>query len=244
MRHSSFLASVSLSALLACAACTDLQSADLKTAGMSANMTVQVDDSGQTTASATLNVDDNSTDFVTLSSGDSLTTSVAGQTQTMTENDALNDVSYSTTFSNEEASGLVYTIAFNRSSGNTSAPSSTCTLPAPFTIASPTTSGSFSRATADIEVNYGSGGSSDGVQYTVQGACVQGPLAQELDGDPGTFTIPHGAITPNSPSQSSQTCSVTLTITRTRMGQLDPAYGSGGQIECLQARSVTFESTP
>ncbi len=47
-------------------ACTSIQSSSIKTSGMSASMQVVADGTGQTTASATLNVGSNSTDFVDL----------------------------------------------------------------------------------------------------------------------------------------------------------------------------------
>src|ERR1700722_14147124 len=80
------------------AGCTDIQSADVTTAGMSAQMRVTADGSGLSTAVAQINVDTNSTDFVALSKGDQLVASVAGQAQAMSESDLLNDVSYATTF--------------------------------------------------------------------------------------------------------------------------------------------------
>jgi hypothetical protein len=239
------LSSLAILSTLASAACTDLQSADLKTAGMSAYMTVQADDSGQTTATAQLNVDDNATDFVTLSSGDTLVTTENGVSQTMTEDDALNDVTYSTTFQNAQASGTQYTIALNRTgSGNISAPNSTCTLPSPFTIAAPENGASFSRASSSITVNYGAGGSSDTLSYQLSGNCIQSPTTQQLNGDPGSFTIAAGSIQPVGPSQSAASCQVTLSVYRTRIGTLDSNYGSGGSIQCIQSRSVTIQSTP
>jgi hypothetical protein len=46
------------------------------------------------------------------------------------------------------------------------------------------------------------------------------------------------------PSGSSAACTATLTVTRTRRGQLDHAFGYGGSIGCAQARSFMFTSNP
>jgi hypothetical protein len=39
-------------------------------------------------------------------------------------------------------------------------------------------------------------------------------------------------------------CEVTLTIIRSRAGQLDRGYGKGGTIQGQQTRSVKLSSTP
>jgi hypothetical protein len=227
---------------LTIAGCTDVQSSDIKTAGMSAYMSVTADGSGSSTAIAQLNVDDNLTDFVTLSSGDSLVTSVGGQSQTMSRLDVLNDISYSTSFDGQDGTGSAYTVAFNRTS-DTSAPLSTCTLPAPFALTSPASGSSFSRSSA-IAVSYDGAGTSDGMSYSVSGGCVGGPVSSGVSGDTGSFSIPSGTITPTDASHATETCQVILTVTRARPGQLDPAFGSGGSIRCMQARTITLTSTP
>jgi hypothetical protein len=227
---------------LAFTGCTDLQSADLKTAGMSAHMYVTDYGSGQTVASAQLNVDTNLTDFVTLSSGDTLVATVASQSQTMGETDVANDVSYSATFPTDEPSGTACTVALNRTS-DVSAPNSTCTLPAPLTITAPAAGASYSRASGAINVTYGAGGSTDAANYSLSGSCVDGPSNVPLTGDPGTFVISAGTVTASAGAQG-QTCQVTLTVSLTRTGTLDPAFGSGGQIQCVQSRTATFTSTP
>jgi hypothetical protein len=227
---------------LSLGACTDIQSGDVKTAGMSAHISVTADGTGQSTAVAQLNVDSNVTDFVTLTSGDQIVASVAGQSETMSRSDILNDISYAASFTGDDGSGAAYTVAFNRMS-DTSAPNSTCTLPSEFAITSPAAGASFSRASA-IAVAYGAAGTSDTMSYSVSGGCVDGPLSAGIGSDPGAFTVAAGAIKPVDTSSAGQTCQATLTVTRTRVGQLDPAFGSGGEIQCMQSRSVTFTSTP
>jgi hypothetical protein len=245
MRCSSSRLCFAASAALALAGCTDLASADLKTAGMSATITVVADGSGQTTATAQLNVDDSSTDFVTLSNGDTLFTTVDGDSQTMTENDNLfNEVTYSTTFSGKDSAGTEYTIGLRRLN-DTSAPDSTCTLPAAFTITAPTSGATFSRSGSDIDVNLATSGASDPVSYSLSGDCGDSAFSQgpESAGSSGSFTIARGTIDTGS-DIGAATCNMTLTITLASVGNLDPGYGGGGSIQCEQTRTVTFTSTP
>ncbi len=219
------------------AGCTDLQSSDLKTAGMSTYMTITADGTGQTTVTAQFNVDNNGTDFVNLSSGDSAVAQVASQSHTMSQTNVLGDIAYQTTFSGEDAAGTQYTVALDRST-DVSAPSSVCTLPDGFDITGPTSSGTFSRAN-DLTVTYDNAGSSDTMTWSLSG-CSEG--TGSVTGDSGSFTIPKGTLSPG--GEQSGTCQDTITLTRARAGQVDPHYGSGGSITAQQVRSVTFNLTP
>ncbi|HEY3822596.1 MAG TPA: hypothetical protein VGL81_35770 [Polyangiaceae bacterium] len=225
------------------AGCTDLSSADLKTAGMSADITVSADGTGQSQVTAQFHVDDNATDFVSLSTGDSATAACAGQTETLSQSNVLGDISYQTSFTGEDGAGAAYTVALTRTS-DVSAPSSTCTMPSPFTVTAPTSSGSYSRSTADLTVTYTNGGTQDPMSWSVSGDCVSVAVGS-VSNDAGTFTIPRGSLTPAGSSQTaSATCQATLTLTRSRQGQLDSHYGSGGSIFAQQIRTVTFNSAP
>jgi hypothetical protein len=228
-------------ALFGVGACTDLQSSDLKTAGMSAHINVTADGSGASTSAATLNVDSNITDYVQLTAGDTLVTTVAGQTQTMAATTTLGIITYSAGFTSEDAAGTSYTVALNRSAGNTSAPSSTVTMPAPFTVSAPASSQSFSRANNDITVTYSGSGQPDAMSWTTSGDCINLASAS-ISGDPGTFVIAKGTLALQGSNQT-QNCTVTLTLSRTRVGTLDTAY-YGGAITAAQQRTVTFTSTP
>jgi hypothetical protein len=222
-------------------ACTSVKSADLETAGMSAHITVTADGQGNTRASAELNVDNNATDFVDLSPGDSLVaTPAGGSSQTMTRGDVLGIISYSTGFNGQDAPGTAYTIAFNRKAPAVSAPSSTCSIPQPFSVSSPASGVTFSRATDAITVNWAAAGQSDAMSYVISGSCVK-TATGTIPADSGSFTIPKGTLVVSGGSSS---CTATLTVNRTRSGQVDQAFGYGGGISCIQARSVTFVSAP
>jgi hypothetical protein len=230
-------------ALVVGAACTSIQSSNIKTAGMSAYMQVVADGTGQTKASAQLNVGNNATDFVDLSSGDTFVATASGQSQTMSRTNFLGTISYQATFNGKDGVGTPYTIALNRTS-DVSAPSSTCTMPKPFNITAPTSNGTFSRANSDIMVTYDNSGTQDAMNWSAGGDCVKGQVDGSVAGDTGSFTIAKGILVPTDPSQNTVTCQAHITLTRTRPGQLDPHFGSGGNIHADHVRTVTFNSTP
>jgi hypothetical protein len=222
------------------AACTDIQSTDIKTAGMSAHMMIAADGTGATNVSVNLNVDNNGTDYVTLSSGDALVATAGGKNQTLASTNVLGIVSYSAAFNGQDASGTQYTVALNRGTSDTSAPSSTATLPEPFTLGTLSAT-TYSRAGTDIAVTYSPAGQSDAVAWTITGDCFNA-AGSSVSGDTGAFTVSKGTLS-GTGSQSTQNCQATLTLTRTRPGSLDPAY-YGGTISAVQQRSVTWTSTP
>jgi hypothetical protein len=233
---------IGIACCAACAACTSVQSTDLKTAGISAQMALSTTDStGTTSVNVTLNVDDNATDFVELTPGDTLTAALSGQSETLSESNVAGLISYGTNFS-QVTSGATYTVAFNRPAGNTSAPSSTGAIPAAFELGTLST-GSFSRANDTITVTYSGSDPTDPMAWTLEGDCFN-LVQQTLSGDPGTFTIAKGTVQSNAPSgQQPQSCQATLTLSRTRQGTLDPAYYGGG-VSAQQVRSLTFTSAP
>jgi hypothetical protein len=229
-------------------ACTSVKSSDLATMGMSAHMTVTADSPGSTTASASLNVDDNVTDYVDLSSGDSLVaTAAGGPSQAMSRSNVLGIISYSASFTGQGAPGTAYTIAFKRQAPAVSALSSTCTLPEVFQLTAPSAGAAFSRASDDIVVTYSGSGQPDPITYEVTGSCVN-TVTGNVPGDSGTVTLAKGSLTQSSSSSSSgggsSSCTATLKLRRSRKGQLDPAYGYGGSISCDQVRTLSFTSTP
>jgi hypothetical protein len=227
------------------AACTSVKSNDIETAGMSAHITVTADGQGHTGAVAEINVDDNPTDFVDLTPGDSLVATAAGSaSQSMARSDLLGIISYGASFTGQDAPGTNYTVAFHRAAPAVSAPSSTCTLPQPFSITTVATNLSLSRANDAVVVTYSNPGQSDAMTYLVTGDCLT-TLSGSLPTDSGTVTIAKGTVTPSgASSNASSSCTATLTIRRSRAGQLDSAFGYGGGISCNQARTITFVSNP
>ncbi len=224
------------------AACTSVKSTDVETSGMSAHMTVTADGQGNTGVNAELNVDVSLTDYVDLSSGDALVaTAGGGASQTMSRSDLLGVISYGASFTGQDAPGTAYVVAFDRKAPDVSAPSSTCTIPQPFSLTAPASTASFSRAGDAVVVTYAGSGTSDVMTYLVTGSCVD-TASGSVTGDTGTIDHPQGALV--QPNGGTSSCTATLTVRRSRSGQLDPAFGYGGGISCDQARTVSFTSTP
>jgi hypothetical protein len=234
---------LALALAVALAACTNVKSSDIKTSGMSAHMAVTADGTGTARAQATLNVDNNVTDFVDLSAGDTLNATVGSQTQQLMRLTLGGAVSYAVDFQGQDAAGTQYTIALTRKN-DTSAPSSTCALPGPFAITAPAASATFSRATQDVQVTWSPSATADRMTYSLTGDCLRAILTTDVQGDPGALTLTKAMIQPSDANHSGSNCQATLTLKRTKAGSLDKAYGYGGEINAVQTRSVVFMSTP
>jgi hypothetical protein len=241
MRRFSFLLVV-LGGAPCIAACTSVKSSDVKTQGMSALMQVTDDGSGQTVVRMQLNVDNNATDFIDLSPGDSLMAYNGTQGSGMGRNDIAGDVYYTANFTGADAENTMFRVALNRTS-DVSAPNSTASLPKPFNITAPPAGKSYSRATDDITVTYDTTGTADGMTWELSGDCVNGGSGT-VTGDTGSFTILHASLPSSDPMQKTTSCSVSVILKRTRSGQVDPAYGYGGSASATQTRTVMFTSTP
>ncbi len=227
--------------MLAGVGCTSVKSSSLATSGMAAHMTVSAGATGTTTATASLNVDTSATDYVDLATGDTLKASTGAQTQAMARNEFLVAISYVASFDGAAAAGTPYAIAFLRSA-QTSAPSSTCTLPAPFQASLAAPASSFSRAGDDVAIATTDPNEPDGMSLVVTGDCVKTTTLSFPD--TGAVSVPRGTLVPAGSTQGSPSCLATVTVIRSRPGHLDPAFGSGGGIACNQTRSVTFTSAP
>jgi hypothetical protein len=210
---------------------------------MSATIQASADGTGESVVNARLNVDDNSTDFVDLSSGDTLVASAGGQSRVLSRSQSLGEVRYATSFTGLDSAGMLYTVALNRAN-DVSAPSSTCTLPTPFQITSPNSDGTFSRKNDDIVVSYDHAGSMDSMAWSVSGACIRTGANGIVGGDAGSFTIARGSLTSSDPAAAGVTCQIQVTLTRSRPGELDSHFGAGGSIVAQQVRAVTFNSAP
>lgn len=221
-------------------ACSSSDSEDIRTSGMYANYTA-VSDGASTRVTATLRVGGpTSTNFVKLSSGDSLVASSGSESQTLTETHLLEIYSYVGTLS-VNAEGSVINFNFDRSAADEDAPNSNVTLPAEFSISAPT-GGDQSRAQA-LTVTWAPSGSSDTMTVSVDGDCLR-HRTFDVTGDPGTFTLNAGQVEPLNSGSTGSSCSATIAVARRRNGSVDPAFGEGGLITGTQARTVSIRSIP
>jgi len=146
-------------------------------------------------------------------------------------------VSYVATFPTEAAGPFV--IAFMRGAADTSAPSTTVNLPAPFALTLPARE--LSRATDDLTFNWAPTSGTGDIDESVAGSCVD--LILETIPDDGTATISRDQLH-TSPGGSGDSCTVTVSLARAQSGQPDPAFTEGGSVTASQLRSGRFTSKP
>jgi hypothetical protein len=220
-------------------ACTTTESDNILTRGMYASMSATADGTGSTVVSASLYLGPPSDlVFIDLVAGDQLIAHHGSQGKVMSELILLNIVTHSATFPVDQADAR-FDVEFRRDV-DPGAPSSTATLPAPFTLG--TVPASVSRGAA-FGVNWTGTASADPMRWSADGSCIEvagGPIA----GDPGSVTMPAGTFRKRAGTNVADSCEVKVTITRERDGDLDRAFGEGGTIKGIQTRSVTFTSTP
>ena len=173
--------------------------------------------------------------FVDLMADDELVASTGGTSMTLHQNQLLNIIAYEASFSTGNP-GDEFTIDFQRTLDD-GAPSSTVTLPTPFTLDAVATT---SARTAAINVTYAPSGTADMMSWQATGECIQTATGAAM-ADSGAFTIPANTFMIVG---STTSCTVTLNVTRQRTGVVDAHYRSGGQILGEQVRTAMFTSTP
>jgi hypothetical protein len=223
-------------------ACTKVDSQDILTHGMDAEITAQGDAFGNTTVTTTLYLGDPiNLNFVELTAGDELIATNGSTMKTLQETSILNITSYTAQFSTN-AADEEFEVSFQRTV-DAGAPSSTVTLPDPFDIEPYTNP--VSRA-ADMTIAW-TAPATDKLEWSISGSCIDAAGAA-LQADTGGALLPAGTVKkrmstgPNDVVPDS--CDATLQLTRSRDGDLDPGYGKGGSITGTQVRSTMFTTTP
>ena len=231
------LGSLVLTGLLAC---ENVDSTDVMTSGVYADIKATADGSGQTLVKTTLRVGgSNSNTFLDLVGDDKLIASQADDSQDMERKSLFGSVWYEKNFA-VDAEDTPFKVAFIRTA-DSGAPESTMTLPAPFHITAPAASTNFSRSSDDIQLTWESSGTADSMHLNLDGDCIR-ILHKDLSGDTGSYTIAHDDIELASDADEGTSCEITLSLERRRVGHLDPGYGEGGVITAVQTRSVKMMS--
>lgn len=231
-----------LALLVLMTACTKVDSQDILTHGMNAQIEARGDSFGNTTVSTTLYLGDPiNLNFVELSAGDELIATTGTSSKPMQESSILNITSYTAQFSTN-AADEEFEVAFDRTV-DAGAPSSTVTLPDPFDIEPYTNP--VSRA-GDMTIAW-SGPGTDKLAWSISGSCIDAAGAA-VQADTGGALLPAGTIKKRMPANANDvvpdSCEATLQLTRSRDGDLDPGYGKGGSIVGTQVRSTTFTTAP
>lgn len=229
------VAALAASTLVGCTKET-VSSANIKTAGIAAIITVTATSETSARVDVELKVGgDESNTFVILESGDELFAEAGGDRLEMRSTDA---GEFEAEFS-VGAADTEFKVVLERPD-DTSAPNSRGTLPAPFSIASPTASDSFSRADDDVVIDW-TAGSTDEVGLVWDGDCIFG--GNESAADTGSYTIDQGEIDATS-SGETETCDIDVEVTRERRGTADSAFDSESSFTLRQLRTTSFRSTP
>jgi hypothetical protein len=215
------------------AACRqEVESTDVRTSGIYPVVDVRADGSGNTRVEVKLKVGGwASNTFLELVAEDRLTASAGGVTKDLESSGA---VGYAATFPGD--AGGTFAIAFLRGAGDTSAPNTTVTLPAPYDVTLARTE--VSRSTGALDFTWTPAGSGD-LDTSLHGGCIN--LVLDTIPDDGAATMAGDAIHAD---EATDACTVTLTLARTQAGEVDPAFTEGGEVNARQIRTSTFTTTP
>ena len=225
-------------ALFTATACTSVESSDIKTSGIYADLWAVSDGEGTSYSEAILRVGGaTSNTFVTLSEGDDLTATVAEVTENMTEQNIGEIYSYRADFSTADAD-VDYVIALERTEDE-SAPSSVMSLPLPF-VMDPVGS-EYSRDDDDIVLTWDNQ-QSEIMKIWIEGTCIHNQY-HDNETDAGIYTISSDSLEPIDP-EANANCEIEITLWRSRPGDVDSAYGEGGVAWGYQRRKITTLSTP
>lgn len=139
----------------------------------------------------------------------------------------------------------VFTVSF-RGGARRSAPNSTVELPPDFNITAPLSGMDvlYSRSMDTVQVSWEPANTGFAMDVVAHISCVNGSVGTWSTGNiidnasySGVYDIP-----PNTFSGYTGECGVTVSVERSRLGAIDPAYGQGGYIRGLQYRTVAINT--
>ena len=229
--------------LMALGCAEDVDSSDIRTAGMHPIYRTLSTGNGKTLVTGELRVGGDDGTFVVLKAGDRLSATASDAEKPMT---AIDDgLRYATEFP-IDAGGTVINVAFTRDDsagdGNSSGPNSSVVLPEQFTLrlANLEEGAPIQRGTP-IDIQWDPPAAGD-VSWEVDGNCLWSSSGKTRDS--GAFKIPANEIEVTGTDEG-ETCEVTITIDRTNEGTVDPIFNKeGGSIRATQRRTIRFTSTP
>lgn len=222
-----------LAAALAGGCTTTTSSTNLPTDGISAAILVSATSAGSSTVKVQMSPGNgvDPLDVVQLAGGDVLYAETGGQRRQM----AAGHNDYESTFL-IGAAETQFQVSLDRARPDqTDAPDSVGTLPAPFDI-SPVSIVDMSRGQPAV-ITWSPSGTADKMVLEVTGSCVE-DTAFQIDGDPGTYAFSLDGETLH------PTCSVTMTLSRSRTGVVDANFSAGSNFLLEQSRTAHFLSSP
>lgn len=226
--------------LLSVAACETLDSADLRTSGVYAEIEVEAHGDGQSIVRTTLRPGgDSSNTYLELTAGDRLLATAQAQTKTMVASrNVWDEVHYLAAFSRDEAD-TEFRVAFERPSENgEDADDSTVSLPEPFRLTSPRAGALVVPGEDRVRITWDRA-AGDPVEVRLEGDCIW-PFERVIHDDRGGLVVQPGDLE----AHGEESCRVEVTVARVRRGELDSNFGEGGRIEARQIRRTWLVVRP
>ena len=226
--------------------CSSTTSDNVTTEGINADIDVFANGSGRTFVDAELEVGDGlGATSLRLVAGDRLTVTANGIQKTMTEDaSVIGRFRYEATFDFDDA-GTMFTVAFSRNNG-VNAPNSNVTLPEGFVVQSPQNNDVFSQAD-DVPIEWTPNGTTITPDIDVSLSCtttagVVFTASQNvtMSGDTGVVSLPVASVIPIGTLDTTRLCEGEVHFSRWRRGNLDPAYGEGGNITAEHIERAQF----
>jgi hypothetical protein len=243
--------------LILVAGCTSTDSNLVDTSDIYADFQAIAEGDGSTEVIATLRIGGaTSANYVDLEGGDVLRatrihpTSGGESTETMTEHQLAGMTWYTATFpTQDEDTG--FEIAFTREEG-ISAPESSTTIPATFSLHCEESEiesacDTFSRSSDipfDVVWEPYEFTTGDKLSYEITGSCIKTSPGIIDWGPPNYFAALQLTKFLDDSDTPTESCLITVTITLSRTGTVDRAFGEGGQFTGMQVRTLTINSTP
>ena len=147
---------------------------------------------------------------------------------------------YETTFDGDQEEIEAFRILLVRSSHD-DAQGTLGALPQPFEITTEFRDTTLSRAGDDIEIAWHPSGTEDEMLVEVKRVGCFFLERAHVGGDPGSFVLPKGSLTPSDPSV--EECDAVLSVWRSRTGRVDEALADDSLLRLRQVRSINFVSS-
>jgi len=239
------------------AACESVDSDDVRTSGVYADISVSANGAGNTRVKARLKVGGvfSNTDLE-LERGDQLIASATGGASIIMREDQefLGGVEYKATFL-FDTENTRFNVAFNRPSG-ISAPNSYVIMPASILIVTPNAGQTFNRSDSvtlswtpvsnnmsRLRIYSSSSRCTDANGQEIFSSSNSNSISSVVD--PGSVTqVASSYIAANALSDPTATCTVTFRAERTQEGVLDSAFGEGGIISANRYDEVQITVVP
>ena len=225
----------SLAVVLGAPACSEqVDSTDVRTSGIFADMEVRAYGNGKSEVEVDLRVGGASSNtHLEMKGADKLTATVGAVTKVLGKSGNV----YVTSFDGDAAE-TQFVMAFIRGPDDTSAPNSSVTLPEPFVISG--IAQTVSRQSG-FTATWQAGTKGEPMVWILRGDCLVTQAGSFADA--GQTVVSPGQIVTVA-GQEQATCNASFCLERDRPGTLDPAFGEGGVISAGQSRCVAFLAAP